>query len=442
MKIIRNCQIVDHSIGVHNSREDIIFNDEEIIEIVDSDNRHNGGNFEIDINADGLLAFPGLIDIHSHFRDPGETHKEDLKSGSNAAVKGGYTTVVIMPNTHPAIDSPGIISKILNKSRGLPVRIFIAPCITLGRKGSELVNFTEIINEFHSNIFGFSDDGDYLSDNDLLSRSLIDLNSKFPILDHAEDLEEEAIDGSINEGDVSKKHNLVGRSTEAEINAVKRDIEVAKKVNGWIHIQHVSTKKSLDLIKKAKKDGVRVTCEVSPHHLFFSDKMLEERLNSTYKVNPPLRSEKDMKACLSGLKNGVIDVIATDHAPHSQEEKSKPFKDCSSGISWLENSFGLISYKLGYKFACERMSYYPGSIFSDLFGIKLGQLAGGFRPDFTLISDVEWTLDHLTLESKSSNYIFNYPDGSPVQLKGKPVMTIMNGKIVFNSGELSIKFNG
>ncbi len=440
MNIIRNSFVIDPLKGISKDKKDIIYNNNIIIEIRNSVSANEDIKYDVDIDCKGRLVSPGLIDIHSHFRDPGQTHKEDLISGSNAASKGGYTTIVIMPNTIPPIDSVDTISEIIKKSLNLPVRIFVAPCITKNREGKELVNFKEIIKKFGTAIFGFSDDGDHLKDDNLFKKALNILDGKYPILNHAEDLDKHSKNGSVNYGRVSKKFNLIGRPESAEIKAVKRDLEIAKKSNGWVHIQHVSCEKSLELISQAKKEGIKVTCEVTPHHLFFNENVLENNLDSTFKVNPPLRVKSDMDSCLEGLKSNLLDVIATDHAPHSLSEKSGIFQDTQSGIAWLENSFGFVSKNTSYKFACEKMAYNPGHLFSSLFKMKLGIIKKGYKPDFNIIEDINWNLDIDTLESKSSNYIFkNYNE--PVELSGKTVMTILNGDIKFNSGELEVEID-
>jgi dihydroorotase len=440
MNIIRNSFVIDPLKGISKDKKDIIYNNNIIIEIRNSVSANEDIKYDVDIDCKGRLVSPGLIDIHSHFRDPGQTHKEDLISGSNAASKGGYTTVVIMPNTTPPIDSVEKISEIIKKSLSLPVRIFVAPCITKNREGKELVNLKEIIESFGDRIFGFSDDGDHLKDDNLLKKALNILDGKYPILNHAEDLDEASNNGSVNYGIVSKKFNLIGRPESAEIKAIKRDLEIAKESNGWIHIQHVSCEKSLELINNAKKEGVKVTCEVTPHHLFFNENILENILDSTFKVNPPLRTKNDMNSCLEALKNNLLDVIATDHAPHSIAEKSGVFQETQSGIAWLENSFGIVSKNTNYKFACEKMAYNPGHLFSSLFQMKLGMIKKGYKPDFNIIDDVNWNLNLDSLESKSSNYIINNHN-EPIELLGKTVMTILNGDIKFNSGELEVKID-
>jgi len=439
MNIIRNSYIIDPIKGISKYKKDIIYDCNNIVEIRNSGS-FNESEYDVDIECNGKLVSPGLIDIHSHFRDPGQTHKEDLISGSNAASKGGYTTIVVMSNTLPPIDSVDKISEIIEKSLSVPVRIFIAPSITKNRAGKELVNFQEIIEKFGAYIFGFSDDGDHLKDDNLLEEALNILDGKYPILNHAEDLDEHSNEGSVNLGIVSEKFNLIGRPKSAEIKAVKRDLEMAKETNGWIHIQHVSCEESLELISHAKKEGVKVTCEVTPHHLFFNEDVLENNLDSKFKVNPPLRTKNDMNSCLEALKNNILDVIATDHAPHSVKEKSGVFQETQSGIAWLENSFGIVAKNTNFKFACEKMAYNPGHLFSPLFQMKLGLIEKGYKPDFNIIEDVNWNLNVDSLESKSSNYIFNNHN-EPIELLGKTVMTILNGDIKFNSGELEVKID-
>jgi len=429
---IRNCAIVDPIRGARSYKQDLIINEDKILDIINSD---SSVNYENEIDIEGRLLFPGLIDIHSHFREPGQTHKENIETGSNAAAKGGFTTVVMMPNTVPSLDSVLNIAKIEDSIKNSKIKIYLAPSVTNKRDGSSLVDINAILSSFEPIIFGFTDDGDFVQNGEIIKQGLLKLDGKLPIMEHCEDLGIEHKNGTINHGQLSKKYNQIGRPVKAESSAVIRDLKLAKETNGWIHIQHVSTKEAIDQINNAKSDGITVTTEVTPHHLFLNENELINNLDPIFKVNPPLRTQEDMQYCLKSLKSGVIDAIATDHAPHSSEEKIGKFIECQSGISWLENAFGLVSDRLGYKIACEKMSYNPSKFFKNL-RLNIGLIEKGYQADFFVIDDKNWNLKSHELESKSSNYILKYSDGNLVNLKGKPILTFSSGKEVYNSGEV------
>lgn len=437
MKVLRNCIIVDPCKGPSNILQDIVFDNNKIIDIRKSDSDNSYSN---EINVEGRLVMPGLVDIHTHFRDPGQTNKEDIFSGSRAAAKGGFTTVVMMSNTLPPLDSIENIKKIESRVKNSQIKIFIAPTVTAKREGVEIVNLELILKNFESIVFGFSDDGDFVKNGNILKEALNILDCKRPVMEHSEDLQKEEIFGTLNYGKLSRKYDQIGRSYRAEIDAVKRDLELAKSTNGWIHIQHVSSKKTLDLIREAKLNNIKVTTEVTPHHLFFSESDLEKKLDSSYKVNPPLRTVEDAEFCQKALEEGLIDVIATDHAPHTKEEKEGKFQNCQSGISWLENAFGIVSEKLGYTLACDKMSFRPGRYFESL-GINIGLIKKNYQSDFFVLDDKKWNLDPKSLYSKSSNYLFKYGNGNSVNLKGKPILTFSSGKEVYNSGEIKVENN-
>jgi dihydroorotase len=433
MIVIRNCVIVDPIKGPKSFKEDIIIDKDKIVDIINSD---PSINYECEIDAEGRMLFPGLIDIHSHFREPGQTYKESIETGSNAAAKGGFTTVVIMPNTLPPLDSVLNIAKIENNINTSKIRVYLAPSITNKRGGSKLVDIDAILSNFESIVFGFSDDGDFVQNGKIIKEGLVKLDGKFPIMEHCEDLSIEYKNGTINYGQLSKKYNQIGRPVKAELDAVVRDLKLAKESNGWIHIQHVSTKEAINQISNAKSNGINVTTEVTPHHIFLNENEFIHNLDPAFKVNPPLRTEEDAQYCLEALTNGLIDVIATDHAPHSREDKIGKFIECQSGISWLENAFGLVSERLGYKIACEKMSYSPGKFFKKL-GLNIGLIQKGYQADFFIIEDRNWNLEAQKIESKSSNYIFKHGNGDLVNLKGKPILTFSSGKEVYNSGEVN-----
>ena len=435
MKVLKNCKIFDPLKGLYKFNQDIIYDNKNIVNIKKSSDENYESYDQIDV--EGRVVFPGLIDIHVHFRDPGETYKEDIYSGASAAAKGGYTTVVMMPNSNPPMDSEETIDFINESIKDSKINIFISPCISKERKGKELVDFEGLINKFEDIIFGFSDDGDFFDDKKLLANALGILGKNFPLMQHPELLTNHNYHGAVNEGKISEKYNLIGRPASAEINAVKNNLEVLSNNSGWIHFQHLSTEGAIREINSFNFNNNIVTSEVTPHHLFLDEEEFESSLDSKLKVNPPIRTIKDKDYCLKSLKEGIINVIASDHAPHSNQDKENEFKDCMSGISWLENAFGFVSMNAGYEFSINKMSYLPGKIFEKCFNKKIGIIKKGYSPDFFVINDHEWVLDKEKLASKSSNYIFNTEKRGDINLKGEPIMTICSGNEIYNSGEIN-----
>ena len=289
------------------------------------------------VNCRGKLISPGFIDIHAHFREPGREDKETLATGARAAISGGFTRVCVMPNTNPPLDSPEAIRFIIEKSADLPVKIYPMGAITIGQKGLELTEVGEMVK---AGAVAISDDGLPVQNGQVL-RNALEYAQKYsiPVINHAEDIHLRN-DGVMNESILSTKLGLPGNPDISESVMVHRDLEVAEYTGGRIHIPHVSTKRSVDLIRKYKKMGVNVTAEVTPHHIGLTEEKLWEY--DTYaKVAPPLRQDSDRNALIEGLLDGTIDCIATDHAPHTIEEKEMDFIHSPCGMIGLESAFGL-----------------------------------------------------------------------------------------------------
>ncbi|MFW5887948.1 MAG: dihydroorotase, partial [Bacteriovoracia bacterium] len=284
-----------------------------IIKAIDKNINHQGKIYDLS----GKIALPGLVDLHVHLREPGLAYKEDIVSGSKAAAHGGFTHVFAMPNTVPVIDSLEHLN-ILKNAINEKAKICVTPVAALSEKseGKRLVDFEKLINE---NIYFFSDDGKGVSDDELM-KEIFRLSDKlnFTVCQHAQ-YPYPKISCALNE-DVAKNYNVDGISRASEYEMVKRDLSLLRVVGGSYHVQHISTKETVELIKQAKKDNLKVTCEVTPHHLLLTQDDIEEN-DSNYKMNPPLRSEEDRQALFKGIEEGVIDIIATDHAPHSEDEK-------------------------------------------------------------------------------------------------------------------------
>jgi len=387
------------------------------------------------INAEGLIVCPGFIDLHCHLRQPGYEDKETIATGTQAAARGGFTTVCCMPNTNPAIDSQSIVDYIKStaESEGL-VRVLPIGCITKGRKGEALAEMGELAQ---AGVIGFSDDGSPVM-NSLIMRHALDYSRTFglPVIDHCEDTQ--LTKGSqMNEGVVSTKLGLRGWPSAAEEFMVARDLALAELTGARLHIAHVSTEGSVGLIREAKERGINVTAEVTPHHLTLTDEMVIGYDTNT-KVNPPLRTQKDIEALIQGLKENVIDIIATDHAPHTGVDKLCEYDLAAFGISGLETALGsLISLVHGKQLSINtlisKLTTEPACIIGDRYG-KLGSLEVGTTADITLLNpDMDWIVDKASFASKGKNTPL---DGS--KLKGKAVATISRGKIVYNDD--SIKF--
>lgn len=397
-----------------------------------------------EIDATGKWVVPGLIDLHVHFREPGFEHKEDIASGSKAAAKGGFTTVCCMPNTNPAIDNQETVAFIDQKSKEADV-INVLPIgsITKGQQGKELTDFEQLDQVettckklLGHGICGISEDGKSVMDEDLMLSAMEKAKILgLPIFDHTED--HSLSGGVMNEGLVSYGMNLEGIPRAAEENMVAREIELSAKVGCKLHLCHISTKGSLALIREAKKSGVEITAETAPHYFSMTEwEIVNQQIvaekplaKTNMKMNPPLRTKDDMLAVREALKDGTLDAIATDHAPHSEEEKALPFEEAPFGIVGLETSFA-ISYTYLVKTGVltplqliEKMSTKPAQI----LGLKRGSLQVGDVADITII-DIEdkYHVDPSEFVSKSKNTPF-----TGIAVWGKVEHTICNGKVVW-----------
>ena len=376
------------------------------------------------INAKGLTAIPGLFDMHVHFREPGFEYKEDLESGMNAAANGGFTGVLIMPNTKPPIHDKTVVEYIKSKTKGNLVDVFISGTITQNQDGNHLSNMLEL-NE--NGVVLFTDDGKSVLNSEVMKRAF-EYAAPMDLLisQHCEDHSlTQSFD--MNESEISIKLGLRGYPSVAEEIILFRDIALAEYCgNRRYHAQHISTKGSVELVRYAKSKGLRVTCEVTPHHIALTD---DELLNydTNYKMNPPLRKQKDIAAIIEGLMDGTIDAIASDHAPHSQLEKDVEFDKAPNGIVGLETSFAVCftnlvsTKKISFERLIELMSINPRKILNlQPVDISIDKLA-----NLTIVDcNEEWIVDSNNFMSKSKNSPF-------VNKKfiGKVRYTINNGKI-------------
>lgn len=381
-------------------------------------------------NARGLIITPGFIDLHCHLRDPGRPDEETIESGSRAGIAGGFTTLCCMPNTEPVIDNEGIVNYIIKEASRVGLcRIFPIATITKRREGEEITEFGELIR---AGAKGFSDDGDTVADANVL-RHALEYSKIFdvPIFEHPID-NNLAQDGVMNEGYYATKLGLKGAPAIAEDVIVARDLLLAKFTGARLHLCHISSKGAVQLIRKAKQDGVRVTCETCPHYFYFNDQALET-FDTNYKVNPPLRSEEDRQAIIEGLRDGTIDCIATDHAPHTQAEKELEFARAPSGMTGLETALSLVIMELinhqhfSWLEVIEKLTINPARILKE----ELGRLKPGLPADLAIIDpEKRWRYTEAKVKSLSRN--------SPLlnkELKGKVVGLIINGEIKFLPGD-------
>jgi dihydroorotase len=378
------------------------------------------------LDAKGLIVCPGFIDLHCHLRQPGFEQKETIASGTWAAARGGFTTVCCMPNTNPPLDNGDMLNYVRTvAAREGIIRVFPIGCISAGRKGEELAD----LNEMEMNgAVAFSDDGSPVSNTEIMRRALeYSKNFTRPIIDHCEDLSLTK-DGQVNEGVVSLEMGLRGMPASAEELMVKRDIELAKETGGHIHIAHVSTEKSVDLIRAAKEDGVHVTAEVTPHHLTLTEEDVL-KYGTLAKVNPPLRTKQDTIALLWALNDSVIDIIATDHAPHTKADKACIFSQAAFGISGFETALGslaglILKSELTLNNMIAALTVGPAHV---LGYAKLGTLETGAPADICIFDlHKEWTVDVEKFASKGKNSPLNGQT-----LKGKVMSTIYIGKPVY-----------
>lgn len=378
---------------------------------------------DIVINGRGLIAAPGLVDIHVHFRDPGFTYKEDIHTGALSAAKGGYTSVVMMANTRPAIYNPGILRDVLLKASGERIRIYSVGNVTRELKGKEL---TDAAGLKEAGAAGLSDDGIPILDAELLREAF----KKAAELDLPVSLHEEDPDfienNGINSGYASKKFGIGGSDRQAEIIMVERDLELALETGVKLDIQHISTAEAVELVRQAKKRGRNIHAEATPHHFTLTEDAVLT-YGSLAKMNPPLRTEEDRISIIKGLKDRTIDIIATDHAPHSKEEKAKPLTEAPSGIIGLETALALGITGLvdkGYLTMTElidRMSTSPAR----LYGFEAGEIKIGSPADIVVFDpNEEWIVSGFV--SKSDNSPFK-----DWRLKGRVKYTICGGEIVY-----------
>jgi dihydroorotase len=430
--LIRNGRILDPGSGI-DLTGDVLLADGRVAAI--------GPGLSADgadvIDASGLLVCPGFVDIHCHLRDPGFEYKETIATGTQAAARGGFTTVCCMPNTKPPIDSQATVEYVLQTAEATAVaRVLPIGCVTQGRAGGDLAELADLAQ---AGCIAFSDDGSPVANGALLRHALeYALISGLPIIDHCEDPDVSA-GGVMHEGWVATRLGLRGQPAAAEEAAVARDIALAAQVAAPVHIAHVSTRATVNLVRAAKERGLPVTAEVTPHHLTLTHHAVAFSTNgdgalaydTLAKVNPPLRSRDDVAACVEGLRTGVIDAVATDHAPHADYEKQCEFAEAAFGISGFETAFGLCMTlveegSLELPTLIERLTAGPvRTLGLERTVAGLGSLAEGAPGDVTVVDpEAEWTVEPERFASKGKN--------TPVagrKLRGRVVATVCGGRV-------------
>lgn len=420
MILIQNGYMIDPKSG-REGKYDILIEKDKIVKIGEKLAKPQA-NCKV-VDAEGLLVAPGLVDVHVHFRDPGFTRKEDIATGAAAAAKGGFTTVVLMANTKPAVDNKETLAYVIGKGKETDIHVTTCANVTMGMQGKELVPMKELAA---AGAVGFTDDGIPLMDETIVRRAMeISAELDMPISFHEEDPKLIENNG-INRGKASAHYGIGGSPREAEISLVERDLKLALETGACMDVQHISAKESVELVRKAKQTGHNIHAEATPHHFTLTEEAAIE-YGTMAKMNPPLREEEDRLEIIRGLVDGTIDIIATDHAPHTAEEKTKGITEAPSGIIGLETALPLGITELvgkgymGMKQLLRLMSTNPAA----MYHLDAGYLAEGGPADLVLIDTAAVT----TVEefaSKASNSPF-----IGWTLQGKVKATICGGKVVY-----------
>jgi dihydroorotase len=422
--LIKNGRVIDPSSGTDDTL-DILIDKGKIVELKA---RIDAKEAKL-IDASRLVVAPGFIDMHVHLRDPGQEDKETISTGSQAAAKGGFTSIACMPNTNPVNDNRGVTEYILSEAKKKAVvNVFPIAAITRGLRGEELTDMADLVE---AGVVAFSDDGHPLENSQTMRRALeYSKLLNILIIDHCEDRNLSG-EGVMNEGYYSYLFGLRGMPDSSEEIMIARDIILAQKAGARIHIAHLSAKGAVDLVKEAKKKKVKVTAEVTPHHLFLTDACLET-YDTNLKVNPPLRSKEDTQALVQAVKEGAVDVFSTDHAPHATDEKDVEFDIAPFGICGLETAVSLLLDRLVNKNVISLQKFIQMSSTNPALILGLenkGKISPGADADLTILNlHKEIVVDVKSFKSKSRNTPFH-----DWKLRGAAVMTIVGGKIVFSS---------
>lgn len=419
MIVIKNGYVINPKSGFEG-KADIVIKEDVITSI--------GGDeipAEADvIDAEGLIVAPGLVDVHTHFRDPGFEYKEDIYSGAKAAAAGGYTTVIMMCNTKPTIDNVETLSYVLEKGRETDIHVESCGAVSFGLKGEQLTDMEALAK---AGAIGFTDDGIPLMDEEILREAMTKTAAlNMPISLHEEDASLITNNG-VNRGKASEYFGISGSPREAEISLIERDLQIALDTNAIVNVQHISTKEGVELVRNAKTvPGNRVHAEATPHHIALTEDAVIAK-GTLAKVNPPIRTEEDRLAIIEGLKDGTIDIIATDHAPHAKEEKDKPLTEAPSGMLGLETALPLCIEKLvkeagmSMMEVLDKLTVKPAA----MYNIDRGDLRVGGLADIVIFNpDEKWIVTGFQSKSQNSPFLGE-------ELTGKVKYTICKGKVVY-----------
>lgn len=419
MMLIKNGRVIDPESGL-DKKADILIDNDKIIKIAEFI-KEDGFNDVID--AEGMVVAPGLIDVHVHFRDPGFTYKEDIHSGSQAAKRGGFTTVVCMANTKPVVDNVETLQYIINEAKKSDINVLQTAAVTKNLKGTELSDMEHL---YEQGAIGFTDDGFPIMNPTVVLKAMYTAKMlNVPISFHEED-PSFIVNPGINEGVIAKELGISGASHLAEDIMIARDCILALESGARVNIQHVSSGIAVDIIRKAKQMGANIYAEAAPHHFVLTEEDVL-KYNTNAKMNPPLRTEKDKNEIIEGLKDGTIDIIATDHAPHSSEEKQAEFTKAPSGIIGLETALALgITFlvknnHLSLVQLLEKMTINPAK----LYNMSYGRIKEKQQADLVIFNpDEEWTVEGFCSKSSNSPFL-------GWTLKGLIKYTICKGKVIY-----------
>lgn len=426
--LLKSAHVVDPVAGLDGVL-DVLVEGERIAEVGEGLTAPEGAEV---LDLAGKYLVPGLVDMHVHLRDPGYEYKEDIESGTRAAAHGGFTGVCSMPNTDPCTDNGIVIQYV--KTRAAEVghcRVFPAGACTKGLKGEALSEMGDMVAR---GAVAFTDDGRGVQDSGMMRRCM-DYGVMFGkvFMSHCQD-ESLVGEGQVNEGVVSTRLGMLGWPAEGEELQIQRDIALARLTGAKLHIQHISTKRGLDLVRAAKAEGLPVTCEATPHHMFLNEDMIDSTYNTAFKVNPPLRTPEDAAALIEGVADGSVDAIVTDHAPHAPWEKAREFAFAPFGMIGLETSLGLVLTNLvktgviGYGRMVELMSVKP----REILGVEPVSIAAGSLADITVFDpEAIWTVDAADFESKADNSAY-----LGQELTGRATDVFVGGKPTLRDGAI------
>ena len=419
MIVIKNGYVINPKSGFEG-KADVFIKDDKIVSIGEAEVCEDA---EV-IDATGLVVAPGLVDVHTHFRDPGFEYKEDIYTGAKAAAAGGYTTVIMMCNTKPTIDNADTLSYVLNKGKETGIHVESCGAVSFGLKGEKLTDMDALAK---AGAIGFTDDGIPLMDEAILREAMAKTAAmNMPISLHEEDASLITNNG-VNRGKASEHFGIGGSPRDAEISLIERDLQIALETNAIVNVQHISSKEGVELVRKAKAvPGNRVHAEATPHHIALTEDAVIAK-GTLAKVNPPIRTEEDRLAIIEGLKDGTIDIIATDHAPHAKEEKDKPLTEAPSGMLGLEAALPLCIEKLvkeagmSMMEVLDKLTAKPAA----MYNIDRGDLRVDGPADIVIFNpDEKWTVTGFQSKSQNSPFLGE-------ELTGKVKYTICKGMVVY-----------